>query len=52
MGIEPERWDGLVIPVVRPGGRVRAKPKSHHQDMYLCVALVILIAWAVLSVIF
>ena len=51
MGIEPERWDGLVIPAVRPGGTVRAKPKSHHQDMYLCVALVILIAWAVLSVV-
>ncbi len=51
MGIEPDRWSGLAIPEGRPVGRVRAKPKSHHQDMYLCVVLVVLIAWAVLSVI-
>lgn len=52
MAMEPERWNDLAIPGVRPGGPVRAKPKSHHQDMYLCVALVVLVAWAVLSVIF
>jgi hypothetical protein len=52
MGIEPDRWNGLVFPAGRPVGQGRAKSRGHHHDMYLCVALVILIAWAVLSVIF
>jgi len=45
MAIEPERWNGVVIPRDRPRGRPRAKPKG-HEDMYLCVALVVLLVWA------
>jgi hypothetical protein len=45
MATEPDRWNGLAIPGGHPGGRGKAKPKS-HQDMYLCVAFVVLLAWA------
>ncbi len=52
MATEPDSWNSLVIPRDRPGGRARPKPRKRHDDMYLCVALVVLIAWALLSVIF
>jgi hypothetical protein len=45
MATEPERWNDLAIPRGRPGGRSRANLKG-HEDMYLCVALVVLLVWA------
>jgi hypothetical protein len=43
--MEPERWNDLALPRGRPGGWARAKPKR-HKDMYLLVALVVLLVWA------
>ena len=45
MAIETERWDRLAIAQARPRGRAMAKP-ARHEDFYLCVALVVLLAWA------
>jgi hypothetical protein len=49
MAMEPESWFIQAITGGRTGSR--AKPKR-HDDLYLCVALVVLLAWALLSVIF
>ncbi|HET7100174.1 MAG TPA: hypothetical protein VFJ52_03415 [Terriglobia bacterium] len=46
MATEPESWSSLGIAGGRPAGRPSAKPKKTHNDMYLCVALVALLAWA------
>ena len=45
MAMEPERWDVLPIPQSRPKGRSKANLKG-HEDAYLCVALVVLLVWA------
>jgi hypothetical protein len=45
MSIETERWDRLAIPHGHPRGRITAKP-ARHEDFFLCVALVFLLAWA------
>jgi hypothetical protein len=46
MAMEPESWNGLPIPRGHAGGRDRLKPKKRHEDMVLCVALVVLLVWA------
>ncbi len=43
MAMEPENWNRQAIPGGRPVGR--AKPKR-RDDMYLCVALAVLLVWA------
>ena len=45
MTMEPDNWSGLSILGGRRGGRDRGKPKG-RQDLYLCVALVVLLVWA------
>ena len=45
MAMEPERWGHLAVPRDPPGGRGRPRP-ARHEDLYLCVALVVLLAWA------
>jgi hypothetical protein len=45
MAIETERLHNLAIPRVRPRGVARIKPGA-HEDFYLCVALAVLLAWA------
>lgn len=43
--MEPEWWNDPVVPRDRPRGRARPRPKK-HEDFYLCVALVVLLVWA------
>lgn len=45
MATEPERWNGVAIPRDRPRARARPRPKK-HEDFYLCVALAVLLVWA------
>jgi hypothetical protein len=45
MATEPERWNDLAIPHGRPEGRSGASPKR-YEDLGLCVALVVLLVWA------
>lgn len=45
MAMGPERWDHLAIPHDRRRGQAKTKP-AKHEDFYLCVVFVVLLAWA------
>lgn len=45
MAMAPEKVNGMATPRGRAGDRARSKPKK-HEDLYLCVALAVLLVWA------
>ena len=45
MAMQSERTDRLAFPGGGPGGPATEKPKG-HEELGLCLALVLLLAWA------